>query len=72
MVCEECCQINTKDVNCYCVTGKIGVKYIGLVKGCVYFSENLRCKTQCGDTGICDRHINAISESDKVFLKKLF
>ncbi len=69
-ICEECCQM-TKD-NCYCKTGKIDVKYIGLVSGCVKFDNNKRCKKICEPGGICDYHINQVSEENRQFLKKLF
>ncbi len=69
-ICQECCQL-TK-YGCYCVNGVISVKYIGSVSGCVKFDNNKRCKSNCETNGICEYHINQVSEDNKNYIKSIF
>lgn len=59
-ICENCCQIKINGVNlnvkCLCNGGNISKKYLGLVKGCVVFTDNIRCKKECHSNGICPAH----------------
>ena len=69
-ICEDCCQLTS--YGCYCTTGIIGVKYIGPVSGCVKFDNNKRCKRNCDQGGICEYHINQVSEENKNYIKNIF
>ena len=67
IVCNECCQ---KLPDCFCSTGVISEKKIGLVKGCVFFYDSTRCKQERVDEMyVCKRHYNTKDTKSLEILK---
>jgi hypothetical protein len=58
MICEECCEKYDETTKCSCKGGETNSKkFLGLVKGCVVFEKNIRCKKECyQDYDICSEH----------------
>lgn len=73
MICEECCQYYNLEYKCLCNGGEPSAKKIGIVKGCIVFSDSIRCKKEC-ETGeiICEVHLKIGINSDNMFLSKIF
>lgn len=71
-ICQECCQIKTKEMLCACNGGEIGVKRVGLVDGCVIYSNGIRCKKECSENLVCKAHHKINKDTDDGFLEKLF
>ena len=58
-ICQECCQMKSKDNCCRCTIPKvIGVMYIEQVEGCIYWCETgNRCKRkQVNNLFLCGLH----------------
>ena len=71
-ICQECCQIKTKDMLCACNGGESGVKQLGLVEGCVVYTDGVRCKRNCSEHLVCKKHNKRNKDIDDGFLEKLF
>jgi hypothetical protein len=72
MICQECCQLKTLNVKCYCEDGVISTKHVGYVDGCVIFDNGIRCKKITTNNCVCLGHNNKHTDEDLGYLKKLF
>jgi hypothetical protein len=53
-VCQECCQVNSP---CKCEGGLTTMKKFGLVKGCLNYDNNIRCKKEVPvNVYVCKEH----------------
>lgn len=59
-VCQDCCQRTSKEIKCLCKGGENSTKFLGLVDGCVVYTNKNRCKKPCKSIGICDDHYKTV------------
>lgn len=71
MICEECCQYMNQEVRCRCEGGEISSRHIGMVEGCVMFTDGVRCKDECYINNVCLVHHEHGVKKDNGFIDKI-